>query len=165
MGRILCIDYGLRRTGLAVSDPTRTIASALATIEHRDETALVNQLKPVIAEQEVDEIVLGLPLSQSGRPSARSAQVTAFGSRLAHLFKLPVHYCDERFSTSRAQQLLDEVYGDPAPRRGTPRRKTPSVQRKASALDRIAAVLILEDFLRNLRSPNSDLRSADHERD
>ncbi len=155
MGRILCIDYGLRRTGLAVSDPTRTIASALATIEHRDETALVSGLKSVIAEQEVDEIVLGLPLSQSGRPSQRSAQVTAFGARLAHLFKLPVSYCDERYSTSRAQEILNEVYADPAPRRGTPRRRTPSVQRKASALDRIAAVLILEDYLKSLRPPGA----------
>jgi putative Holliday junction resolvase len=155
MGRILCIDYGLRRTGLAVSDPTRTIAQALVTIEHRDETALVDQLRPIIAEQEVEEIVLGLPLSQSGKPTARSAQVTAFGNRLHNAFKLPVHYCDERYSTSRAQQLLDEVFGDPSPRRGKPARHASSVRRKTSSLDRIAAVLILEDFLRNLRPPNS----------
>ncbi len=155
MGRILCIDYGLRRTGLAISDPTRTIASALATIEHRDETMLINQLKLIVTEQEIDEIVLGLPLSQSGRPSQRSTQVTAFGSRLARVFKLPVHYCDERYSTLRAQAILDEVYGDPVPRRGRPPRHVPGVKRKKQSLDRIAAVLILQDFLKNRPAPDS----------
>lgn len=165
MGRILCIDYGLRRTGLAVSDPTRTISSALVTVEHRDETALVDKLKPIIAEQEVDEIVLGLPLSQSGKPTQRSAQVVAFGNRLHNAFKLPVSYCDERYSTSRAQQLLDEVFGDPKPRRGKPARHASSVKRKASTLDRIAAVLILEDHLRNCRPTIADVRLSEQNPD
>ena len=69
MGRILCIDYGERHTGVAVSDPTRTIAQARPTIHHATESELLEALKRLVVEQEVDEIVIGLPVSRSGKPS------------------------------------------------------------------------------------------------
>jgi putative Holliday junction resolvase len=146
MGRILCVDYGERHTGVAVSDPTRTIAQAVPTIHHASERELLEALKRLIGEQEVDEIVLGLPVSQSGKPSARSEQVRAFADALARATGLPVTPFDERFSTVRANEVLEEVRGgrDLAPGR---RPATGKNRKRREAVDRIAATIILEDFL------------------
>jgi putative holliday junction resolvase len=140
LSRILCIDYGTRRTGLAVTDPTRTIAQGLPTIEHRDETEQLAAIRRAIAQWEATELVVGLPLSQSGKPSARSQAVLAFAERLRAATGLPVVTFDERFSTSRADELLAEVYG------GTSRKKA-----RQSAVDKVAATIILEDYLASPR--------------
>jgi putative Holliday junction resolvase len=146
MGRILCIDYGERHTGIAVSDPTRTIAQALPTIHHAGEGELLGALKRLIAEQRVDEIVIGLPVSQSGRPSRRSEQVRSFSGQLKKATGLPVATFDERFSTARAIEVLEETRGarDIAPGR---RAATGRGKKRREAVDRIAATIILEDFL------------------
>jgi putative Holliday junction resolvase len=146
MGRILCIDYGERHTGVAVSDPTRTIAQALPTIHHATESELLEALKRLIVEREVDEIVFGLPVSQSGKPSRRSEQVRSFVGQLKKATGLPVTTMDERFSTARAIEVLEETRGkrDLAPGR---RAATGKDKKRREAVDRIAATIILEDFL------------------
>jgi putative Holliday junction resolvase len=146
MGRILCIDYGERHTGVAVSDPTRTIAQALPTIHHATESELLEALKRLIAEQEVDEIVIGLPVSQSGKPSRRSEQVRSFAGQLRKATGLPVTPFDERFSTTRAIEVLEEAGGG---RQLAPGRRaaTGKDKKRREAVDRIAATIILEDFL------------------
>jgi putative Holliday junction resolvase len=146
MGRILCIDYGERHTGVAVSDPTRTIARALPTIHHIGENELLAELKRLVVEQEVDEIVIGLPVSQSGNPSRRSEQVLSFAGQLRKATGLPVTPFDERFSTTRAIEVLEEAGGGrklaPGRRAATGRDK-----KRREAVDRIAATIILEDYL------------------
>jgi len=151
MGRVLCIDYGERHTGVAVSDPTRTIAQALPTIHHSTERELLEALKRLIIEQEVDELVIGLPVSQSGRPSTRSEQVRSFAGQLEKATGLPVTPFDERFSTARAIEVLEETRGgrDLAPGR---RPATGRGRKRREAVDRIAATIILEDFLATRRS-------------
>jgi putative Holliday junction resolvase len=146
MGRILCIDYGERHTGVAVSDPTRTIARALPTIHHASEGELLEGLKRLIAEQEVDEVVVGLPVAQSGKPSRRSEQVRSFVGQLKRATGLPVMTFDERFSTARAIEVLEEARGgrDLAPGR---RAATGRDRKRREAVDRIAATIILEDYL------------------
>ena len=146
MGRILCIDYGERHTGIAVSDPTRTIAQARPTIHHSSEKELLDVVKRLIGEQEVDEIVIGLPVSQSGKPSARSEQVRAFAAALAKATGLPVTPFDERFSTARAIEVLEEVRGGRSLAPGK-RPATGRDRKRREAVDRIAATIILEDFL------------------
>jgi putative Holliday junction resolvase len=145
MGRVLCLDVGTRRTGVALSDETRLIAQGLPTLEHRDDARLVEQVATLVREHEVDLLVIGLPLSASGRPSARSEQVRQFANRLRNRLKLPVEFQDERFSTDRALDVLDEASDEPV-RRERPASKGRSDRRKKAA-DRIAAVLILEDWL------------------
>jgi putative Holliday junction resolvase len=146
MGRILCVDYGERHTGVAISDPTRTIAQAVPTIHHSTERELLEALKRLIREQEVDEIVIGLPVSQSGKPSARSEQVRAFADALASATGLPVTPFDERFSTVRANEVLEEIRGGRALAPGR-RPATGRDRKRREAVDRIAATIILEDFL------------------
>ncbi len=146
MGRILCIDYGERHTGVAVSDPTRTIAQALPTIHHATERELLEALKRFPVAQEVDEIIIGLPVSQSGKPSRRSEQVRSFAGQLKKATGLPVRTFDERFSTARAIEVLEETRGkrDLAPGR---RAATGRDKKRREAVDRIAATIILEDYL------------------
>ena len=146
MGRILCIDYGERHTGVAVSDPTRTIAQALPTIHHATEGELLDVLKRLIAEREVDEIVIGLPVSQSGKPSKRSEQVRSFAEQLKRTTGLTVTPFDERFSTARANEVLEEVRGGRALAPGR-RPATGKDRKRREAVDRIAATIILEDYL------------------
>ncbi len=146
MARILCIDYGERHTGVAVSDPTRTVAQALPTIHHASELELLEALKRLIAEQEVEEIVIGLPVSQSGKPSRRSEQVRSFSGQLRKATGLAVTPFDERFSTARAIEVLEEAGGG---RQLAPGRRaaTGKDRKRREAVDRIAATIILEDYL------------------
>jgi putative Holliday junction resolvase len=147
MGRVLCIDFGTRRTGVAVSDPTRTIAQGLPTIEHKDERHLLKALLRLVAEQEADLVVFGLPLSQSGKASRRSEMVRSFAGQFAKAAGLPVEFHDERFSTARAARVLEtacfdhelDVHHQPRVSHGAPKHKR--------AVDRIAATIILEDYL------------------
>ncbi len=145
MPRILCLDYGERRSGVAISDETRTIAQSLATITHNSETELCSTISRLIKEYDVDLIVIGLPLSLSGKPSTRSEKVRAFAARLAKKVHLPVELFDERLSTNQAEEVYAEVYGRPY-RRYHPHRQAP-----ASPLDRIAATIVLKDYLEFIR--------------
>ena len=136
MSRILCLDLGERHTGVAVSDVTKTIAQGLPTIHHAGEKNLLAAVRQLVAEHEVDEIVLGLPVGMAGNPSARSRKVEEFGNRLAAATGIKVTYFTERFSTARANEVLEEVYG------GTSRKKA-----RRQAVDKVAATIILEDYL------------------
>ncbi len=146
VGRILCLDYGERRTGLALSDETQTIASALGTVEHQNVNELIRALRPLTKEHEVSELLLGLPLGRTGRPSARSEQIRQVGQLLATELNLPVYYHSERCSTVRAAAALSESKN--RPRR---RKVTGGFQLRHPALDRIAATIILEDYLESRR--------------
>jgi len=147
MGRILCIDYGERRTGIAVSDITKTIAQGLPTIEHKDEQHLLRALRQVISEQQVDEVVFGLPLGQSGKPSRRSEQIRSFAGRLRKATGLAVAFQDERFSTVRATGVLECTYFDTERKVHHRPRVSHGAPKHKRAVDRIAATIILEDYL------------------
>jgi putative pre-16S rRNA nuclease len=134
--RILCLDYGERHTGVALSDETKTIAQGQPTIHHDSPDELIRRVRQLIAEHEVDDIVIGLPVGRTGAPSARSRKVEEFGKRLAAATGVKVAYFSERFSTARANEVLEEVYG------GTGRKKD-----RRQAVDKVAATIILEDYL------------------
>ncbi len=156
MPRILCLDYGERRTGVAISDETRTIARSLTTITHNSEGELITAISRIIKEFDVDLIVIGLPLSLSGKPSTRSEKVRGFATRLAKKVHLPVELFDERLSTDQAQEVYTEVYGKPY-------RRYPYNQRPAdSPLDRIAATIVLQNYLEFIRSGRKVRRYEKH---
>ena len=145
MGRILGIDPGQRRVGLAVSDPLRLTAQSLPTINVRGMKQLFSELERIIQAQHVTEIVVGLPLNLNGEKGQSAHNVEQFIENLKNRFTLPVHTWDERWSTIAAHRTIRE-FG-----------KSPS--RNKEKVDQIAAAIILQGFLDylSLKSNQSDL--------
>ncbi|MCB0785742.1 MAG: Holliday junction resolvase RuvX [Flavobacteriales bacterium] len=133
MGRVLAIDHGRKRTGLAVTDPLRIIASALDTVPTAEVLAYLNAY---LAREEVDGFVVGLPMGLDGRPTDATAGVEAFLKQLRKAFPGKwVETADERFTSSLAKQaVLQSGIGRMA-------------RRDKAQLDRISATIILQDWL------------------
>ena len=133
MGRVLAIDHGGKRTGLAVTDPLRIIASALDTVPTAEVLAY---LEAYLACEEVDGFVVGLPMGLDGRPTDATAGVEAFLKQLRKAFPGKwVETVDERFTSSLAKQaVLQSGIGRMA-------------RRDKAQLDRISATIILQDWL------------------
>jgi len=129
----LAIDYGLRRIGLAKSDPSGLIASALETIEVRSVRDAIERLAAVVAEQKPDALVIGYPLNDDGSPNEACARVDQFIEKLKSQFAGPIHKVDE-FGTSEEAAGIIHAHG---------KRAGKNKQR----IDRLAAVLILQRFL------------------
>lgn len=132
-GRILAIDYGSRRMGLAVSDPLGITAQGLETLERKNKRSDFARLERVLREYHVLEIVLGKPLRMSGEEGTQSRKAAEFAEELRRRFQLPVHLWDERLTSSEANRLLREA--------------EVSLEKRARAVDRMAATLILQSFL------------------
>lgn len=133
MGRILAIDYGTRRTGLAVSDPLRIIAGALATVETKQ---LERYLADYFAKNDVDIIVLGKPTQMNGSPSQTMRYIEPLAGRLRHAYpdKEVVLY-DERFTSVLAHRtMLESGIGLRA-------------RRDKALVDRISATIILQSYM------------------
>ncbi len=145
MSRIICLDVGEKRTGVAITDETRTIARGLTTIEHNGRRELLEAVKRLLAENEVGLLVVGLPVSLGGKPTTRSESVRRFARRLEQATGIPVELCDEDLSTVRANEVLEQTYGRPQHRVGRP--ATGRAKRRRQAVDRIAATIILQDYL------------------
>ncbi|MGQ9679100.1 MAG: Holliday junction resolvase RuvX [bacterium] len=146
MPRILCLDVGERRTGVAISDETRAIAQSLLTIAHKTQTELITAVRRLILEYDVEKIVIGLPLSLSGKPSTRSEKIRHFAAKLKTKLSLPVELWDERFSTNYAEKIYTEVTGRRFHRNAT------RTRHPISPIDRIAATVMLENYLENNQS-------------
>jgi putative Holliday junction resolvase len=131
--RILAIDHGQVRIGLAVSDPERRIASPLATYTHKSQTADLAHFKKLIEDEEIGALVVGLPLHNDGRESDSSRRARAFGTWLSRETGLPCHFWDERFSSVLAEKELWQA--------GL------SHRRRKERRDKVAAQLILQAYL------------------
>ena len=134
-GRILAIDYGSRRMGLAVSDALGITAQGLETLQRKNKRADFGRLERTIREYQVKEIVLGNPLRMSGQEGTQSQKVAEFAEELRQRFQLPVHLWDERLTSAEANRLLRE--------------NEVSLKRRVQAVDRMAAVLILQSFMQS----------------
>lgn len=134
-GRILAIDYGSRRMGLAVSDPLGITAQGLETLQRKNKRSDFARLERVLREYQVQEIVLGNPLRMSGEEGRQSEKVAEFAEELRKKFQLPVHLFDERLTSAEANRLLREA--------------DVSLEKRVKAVDRMAAVLILQAFLQS----------------
>ena len=133
MGRIIAIDYGRKRTGLAVTDPQRIIATALDVI---DSPKLINYLRSYFQKEEVDEIVIGLPKTLDNKEGEWSQHVRTVGDHIQKTFPTkPLHWLDERFTTTIAlRSMIDSGM------------KKKDRQTKGNA-DKISATIILQDFM------------------
>jgi putative Holliday junction resolvase len=132
-GRILAIDFGSRRMGLAVSDALGITAQGLDTLERKNKRSDFARLERTIREYQVKEIVLGNPLRMSGEEGTQARKVAEFAEELRRRFGLPVQLWDERLTSSEANRLLREA--------------EVSLHRRTQAVDRMAATLILQSFL------------------
>jgi putative Holliday junction resolvase len=132
-GRILGLDVGARRIGMAVSDPLGITAQGIETLQRRNKRADFEQLRGVIREYHVKEIVVGLPLRMSGAEGIQSDKMRVFAEELRKRFKLPVHLWDERLTSAEANRLLRET--------------ELSIEKRGKAVDRMAAVLILQGWM------------------
>jgi putative Holliday junction resolvase len=136
MSRFLAVDFGSRRIGLALSDETKTIVRILPALEVRSEKQVLRALTDLIAQEEVEQIILGLPLAMKGTTTAQTEAVQRFGARLEKRFpQMPVKYWDERLTTQEAERKLREGGG----------------KARRSEIDSMSALVILETFLRSLR--------------
>jgi len=105
-GRVLGVDPGSKRIGLAISDPDRKIAFPLATHQRKDEAKDAAFFRQVIAAERIVAIVVGLPLHTDGREGVKAVEARTFGNWLAVATGLPVTYFDERFTTVDAERIL-----------------------------------------------------------
>jgi len=131
--RILGMDVGARRIGLAVSDPLGITAQGIETLERRNKRTDFGILERVIKRYEVGEIVVGYPIRMSGNTGSQSEKMAAFADELRRRFALPVHLWDERLTTAEAHRILDQT--------------EMSTKRRSEVIDQMAAVLILQSFL------------------
>jgi putative holliday junction resolvase len=140
MSRVLAVDYGTRRIGLALSDPTRTLASPIPTLVRRaGKRPPWAELQRVVEENEVAEIVVGLPLHLSGEETAWCAEVRRFSEALSSRTGLPVHLLDERLTSVYGERLV----------RGSGLRK--SEREDKSRVDAAAAAILLQVHLERSR--------------
>jgi putative Holliday junction resolvase len=100
--RVLALDYGSARCGVAVSDPTGTLATPLEPVLRPGTKKGFARVRALVSELGAERVVLGLPLSLSGRDSAQTVETRAFAERLAAAVSVPVELYDERFTTSLA---------------------------------------------------------------
>jgi putative Holliday junction resolvase len=133
-GRILGIDFGLKRAGIAVSDPMQIIASALDTIMYKSRRELLRRLVEVIRKNAIVKVVMGLPRHMDGREGEMAQTVRQLMGELAALVAVPIVAWDERLSSVQAQRALRAM--------GVRARDT-----KRGEVDRLAAVFILQSYL------------------
>lgn len=136
MGRILGIDYGRKRTGVAVTDPLGIVAGNLATVPTH---TLMQFIQDYIGREQVDRIVIGNPTQLNGQPSESMKYITPFVNRLRKVLPdMPVVMYDERFTTTIAHQAMID---------GGMKK---SDRRDKSRVDAIAATIILNDYLQSI---------------
>lgn len=141
MARILAIDYGTKRTGIAVTDPEQIIATALQTVPTKD---LMAFLMDYILKENVECIVIGDPKQMDNSPSSVSEMVKNFARKMARLFPgIPIEHVDERFTSKMAfQSMLDT---------GLKKKD----RRDKSRLDKISATIILQGFMESKKHKNN----------
>ena len=140
--RVLGLDVGLRRIGVAISDPLGMTAQGLDTLHRKNKKHDFAYLHRVIRQYGVKEIVVGLPLRMSGTEGTQAEKIQAFAVDLRKHFKLPVHLWDERLTSAEANRLLRET--------------DLSIEKRGQAVDRMAAILILQGWMESRTIQHAD---------
>jgi len=133
MAKVLGIDYGDRRIGLAITDEDRRYSFALKTLDNKNQAQYLSELKEICDQESVDEIVIGLPLNQEGEEGPAAIKVKQFAESLKEATGVNCSFIDERFTTVMATKLHQEA--------GKKAKKTKDI------IDQDSAVIILQTFL------------------
>lgn len=137
MSRLLSIDYGKKRTGIAVSDPLQIIANGLTTVET---SKLFEFLEDYLKKEEVESIIVGLPKQMNGKPSENMKRIEPFVNRLKKLYpKINIEYFDERFTSKLAHQAMID---------GGLKKQD---RRNKELVDEISATIILQGYMESRR--------------
>ena len=139
-GKLMGLDVGLARIGVAVCDPLRLAARPLTVVKRRSRREDFGVLAEMVTVEEVEAIICGLPLNMDGSEGPRCQKTRAFARNLSRLTELPIGFWDERLSTVAAERALLEA--------------DTSRKRRGEVIDHVAAGFILQgvlDRLRNLR--------------
>ena len=128
--RILAIDYGRKRIGLAISDEVGLTGQPLAAIVRKNRRTDLARLRDIVKQQGVGAILIGLPLHMSGKSSEMATEATGFAARLKNEFGLPVKLRDERLTSWEAEQMAAELG-----------------LRKNADIDSLAAAILLREYL------------------
>jgi putative Holliday junction resolvase len=156
MTRLMALDVGSVRIGVAVSDASGFLASPYTTLRvSRDETQTWEAIQRLIRETEAQGLVVGLPISLDGQIHAQGAKVQEFVERLKQHIAIPVTFWDERLSTVEAQRLRGEY--EQEARGGRSRAgRVGKRKRKGHEIDALAAAVILQEYLDHLSSTYKD---------
>ena len=133
MTRILALDVGEKRIGLAISDGLGWTAQGLPTLSGEDKDKAICAIAEIVRERQVTEIVLGMPLNMDGTPGKRAKETALFLEDLKKEIPLPIKTWDERLSSAQAQRLMLEA--------------DLSRKKRKKKVDRLAAQLILQSYL------------------
>ena len=137
MSRLLSIDYGKKRTGIAVSDPLQIIANGLTTVET---SKLFEFLEDYLKKEEVESIIVGLPKQMNGQPSENMKRIEPFVNRLKKIYpKINIEYFDERFTSKLAHQAMID---------GGLKKQD---RRNKELVDEISATIILQGYMESRR--------------
>jgi putative Holliday junction resolvase len=140
--RILGIDFGERRIGLALSDPSGTIAQPLMTFDTREDGDVFKKIEDLIEEKSVEGIVLGMPKNMDGSIGEKGKVVLEFSDNLSTRLKIPIILWDERLSSVESLRLLREAGA--------------KLHKHKKAVDKISAALILQGYLDSLRRKKNE---------
>lgn len=132
-GRVLSIDFGERRVGLAMSDPTGLIAHGLKTIDTKSISETLELITTIVDAEQIFEIVLGLPVNMDGTTGEMAAKVENFASQLRERVSCNIRTWDERLTSIAARRTMNEIGME--------------IRGNKGSLDRIAATLLLQNYL------------------
>jgi len=135
--KVLALDYGRARTGVAVSDPSGTIARPLGVVERAHTPGGLDRIAELVTNEQAEQVVAGLPLTLRGEIGPQAQLVQAFAKALERAIPVPVRLFDERLTTVAAERMMLDLGMKPD-------------QRKAR-IDEVAASIILQDFLDSIR--------------
>jgi putative holliday junction resolvase len=141
--RVLAIDYGRRRMGLALSDELRVTAQPLMTLVRTNRPRDIRRLRDLCRERGVAQVVVGYPLDMSGEAGAMAEEASRFAARLERELGIPVDLQDERLTSWEARQIA------------------PETKRRRAWLDDVAAALVLRDYLERQRGEPSPRAKRD----
>ncbi len=131
--RILAIDFGLKRMGLAISDPLGITAQGLPSLERTRVQEDLRHIQKLAEEFSTERVILGNPLNQNGNETAMSLRVAGFAKKLRRRLNCPVELWDERLTSAEANRVL--------------RASGMGIEKRRRAADRVAAILILQSYL------------------
>jgi putative Holliday junction resolvase len=160
MARLLALDVGTVRIGVAVSDATGFLASPYTTLQvSRDKTQIWTAIQHLIEETEAEGLVIGLPVSLDGQLHAQAQLIQSFAERLKSHIDLPVIFWDERLSTVEAERLIsqrDQVTGSKRSTSQARQQSRGKRRHKGQQIDALAAAVILQDYLDHLSSKTGE---------
>lgn len=136
-GRVVALDVGERRIGVAACDPMGIVVRAVGVVQAEPRERALADIAKIVQDEEAVLLVIGLPLTLRGENGPQAQRVMAFAEALAQVIKVPQVFRDERFTSVEAQRIIEERGG---------KRKKKKTQRRGE-VDEVAATLILQDYL------------------